>query len=186
MLVALARVFPDRFSEKSRIFRKIGPGCPWKMQPLHISYGPLTQICPCYPGHNPEDAVASFFVGTNFPKYSRHFGKIAATHRFLEIFRIFRGPFSRNIPNISGNATVEISGRFRKNGLECKLSKYPGYFGKMVLALNEAVCLPDKESGQQPAGPFSPCSGDRLSLTMCLHAGIGRLRHTFALSIAVL
>ena len=60
-------------------FRKICPGCPWKMQPLHISYGPLTQICPGYPGHNPEDAVASFFVGTNFPKYSRYFGKIAAS-----------------------------------------------------------------------------------------------------------
>ena len=89
------------------------------MYPLHISYGPLTQICPGYPGHNPEDIVASFFVGTNFPKYSRYFGKIAATHHFLEIFRIFRGPFSRNIPNISGNAIVEISGILRKNGLEC-------------------------------------------------------------------
>ena len=43
---------------------------------------------------------------------------IVATHHFLEIFRIFRGPFSRNIPIISGNAIVEISGIFRKNGLE--------------------------------------------------------------------
>ena len=44
---------------------------------------------------------------------------IAATHHFLKIFRIFQGPFSRNIPNISGKATVEISGIFRKNCLEC-------------------------------------------------------------------
>ena len=41
---------------------------------------------------------------------------IVATHHFLEIFRIFWGPFSRNIPNI----------------LEMLSSKYPEYFGKMV------------------------------------------------------
>ena len=110
--------------KKSRIFRKVGLGCPWKIQPPHISYGPLTQICPGYPGQNPEDVVASFFVGTNFPKYSRYFGKIVAIHHFLEIFRIFREPFSRNIPNISGNAIIEISGIFRKNCLECNYRNF--------------------------------------------------------------
>ena len=138
------RVFPDRFSEKSRIFRKIGPGCPWKMQPLHISYGPLTQICPGYPGHNPEDAVASFLVGTNSPKYSRYFGEIAATHHFLEIFRIFREPFSRNIPfpkyfNYFGKCCRRNIRNLSEKWSGVQLSKYPGYFGKMVRALNEAV-----------------------------------------------
>ena len=62
------------------------------------------------------------FCRDRFPKIFQIFREngpgIAATHYFLEIFRIFRGPLSRNIPNIFGNAIVEISGISRKNGLE--------------------------------------------------------------------
>ena len=46
------------------------------MSLIHISYGPLTQKCPGDPGHNPEDTVATFFIGTNFPKHSRYFPPI--------------------------------------------------------------------------------------------------------------
>ena len=63
------------------------------------------------------------FCRDQFPEIFQIFREsgtgIVATHHFLEIFRIFRGPFSRNIPHISGNAIVEIFGIFRKNGLEC-------------------------------------------------------------------
>ena len=79
------------------------------------------------------------FCRDQFPEIFQIFREsgpgIAATHHFLEIFRIFRGPFSRNIPNISGNAIRNISEKWSG----ARLSKHAGYFGKMVRALNEVV-----------------------------------------------
>ena len=104
--------FPGPLFRKTPDISEIGSGCPWKMQPLHISYGSLTQICPGYPGHNPEDAVASFFVGTNFPKYPEYFG-----NRFPEIFReMLSSKYPESFRKMVWSAIIEISGIFRKNG----------------------------------------------------------------------
>ena len=55
----------------------------------------------------------------------RYFGKIAAAHHFLEDFR-------NRFPKYSNFGKC-----CRRTGVQ--LSKRPGYFGKMVRALNEAV-----------------------------------------------
>ena len=90
-----------------------------------------------------EDIVASFFVGTNFPKYSRYFGKAVREsqpptiflkyseyfkNHFPEIFQIFREMPSSKYPEFFGKMVWSAT-----------LSKYPGYFGKMVRTLNEVV-----------------------------------------------
>ena len=91
-----------------------------------------TDRLPKFVGHNPEDA-----------------------DQFPEVFQIFREnrshpPSSRNIPNISGTVFPKCSKYFGKcysrnvrniseKWFGVQLSKYPGYFGKMVRALSEAV-----------------------------------------------
>ena len=62
-------------------------------------------MCPGYPGHNPEHAMALFYFGTNFPKYSRYFGKIAATHHLNTIIKI-SGIFRKNGPGFERNCCV--------------------------------------------------------------------------------
>ena len=103
------------------LFRKIPHiSANWSgLSPFYISSGPLTQTCSGYPDHNPENILLLGPISRIIP------GKIAVIHHFLEIFRIFREPFSRSIPNISGNIIVEVSGLFRQSGLECSYRNIP-------------------------------------------------------------
>ena len=62
-----------------------------------------------------EDVTASYFLRTACPNLSGLPGICAEDI----VVSFLYGPIFRNILNILGNAVVEISGIFRKNGLEC-------------------------------------------------------------------
>ena len=115
--------FPGPFFRKNPDISENWSGLP--LEDVTASYF-LRTACPNLSGlprHMCGRQGGFIFCRDQFPKIFQIFREsgpgIAATHHFLEIFRIFRGPFSRNSPNISGHAIVERSGIFWKNGLEC-------------------------------------------------------------------
>ena len=83
------------------------------------------------------------FYRDQFPEIFQIFREsgpgIAAIHHFLEIFQIFRGPFSSKYSKYFGKCCRRNIRNISEKWSGVRLSKYPGYFGKMVWALNEAV-----------------------------------------------
>ena len=95
-------------------FGKLVRAAPGRCNRFRFPSDRLPKSVRATPGICAEDIAAPFIVGNNFPKYSRHFGKAVRESQPPTIFSKYSRSFSRNIPNISGNAIVEISGVFRK------------------------------------------------------------------------
>ena len=86
------------------------------------------------------------FCRDQFPEIFQIFREsgpgIAATHHFLEIFRIVRENGGTIFPKYSKYFGKCYRRNIRNTSEKwpgVRLSKYPGYFGKMVRALNEVV-----------------------------------------------